>query len=134
MAQEDKLKKQIDKVSLLLSKLINKLLQQNSENEESFNVISESLKSELDIDLAKVLGMNDKEEVEYLIGNKKFSIDHLREFGDLIYELAYHTADADLKNKLNRKALIIYEYITANGKGILFLDVQYKIKELKAVK
>ncbi|HXS37786.1 MAG TPA: hypothetical protein VN721_13870 [Flavipsychrobacter sp.] len=134
MAQEDKLKKQIDKISLLLSKLTNKLLQQNNEQKDVLNVVSSSLESELNIDLFKVLEMNDKEEVEYLIRDKEFSIDHLREFGDLIFELAYRITDSDLKNKLNRKALIIYEYITANGKGIIFLDVQYKIKELKAAK
>jgi len=128
MGQEDKLRREIDRVGQLLALLLDKLLHKNLPA-DTFNYIDQELQSKLDLDLDKFLLMNDREDISYLIENRHLSLDNLRVFGDLLYQLAYK--DADRKHQLLKKALILYEYVQDSGNGTLYYDLRYKIQELR---
>ena len=132
MPQQDKIKREIDRIGLALSKLLGLFLQKPFNHSDAQGYIAQQLRSELDIDLEVFLEMQTGPDLHFLIEDKKFSIEHLRNFANLLYELAHKTDDVHKKKQLQDKALNIYKYIDSNGQGTLYLDVQYRIKELKA--
>jgi len=118
-------------IGIVLGKLINILLQRRDPTKDPISVISQQLSTELDIDFTSFLLMEEDAALDYLINVKKFSLEHLRVFGNLLYSMATETDDAKVKQKLTSSALAIYKYISANGKGTMYLDVEYRVKELK---
>ena len=132
MAQEDKIKREIDRIGLVLAKLLNILLHKNNHHEEAINDFVQQTKNELDIDLPSFLEMDNNDSLQYLVKEKNFSHEHLRAFANLLYEIAGNTTNQEQERKLKNKALVIYEYIHVNGGGTLYLDVVYRIKELKS--
>ena len=129
MPQEDKIKREIDRIGLVLAKLLGIQLNKNNHHEEAVKDVVLKVQDELDIDLPAFL--NNDDAVQYLVKEKNFSHDHLRIFANLLYETAACTTDSAQKAQLKSKALHIYEYINANASGTLYLDVVYRIRELK---
>ncbi len=131
MAQEDKIKRELDMIGIVLAKLMNMLMNKPDERIDGLNKMSIQLKSELDIDLQAILDMKHQEALNLLINTKKFTIEHLRVFANLLKNLARNNTEGNYTNLLNAKALAIYEYISANGKGTMYFDVELNIKELR---
>jgi hypothetical protein len=131
MAQEDKIKREADRIGLVLAKLLNKLYHTSSPDGDIAGSIGTQLQSELGIDISGFLNMDTEEDIKQFATQEKFSQEHLRTFGNILYSLANVAADNEMKMKLRDKALHVYEYIRANSNGTLFLDVEYRIRELK---
>ncbi len=131
MAQEDKFKREIDRIGLMLSKLLSMLLHKEFSNPEEQAMFAQQFRSELDIDLDAFLGLNDEDALTYLVHEKKLTVEHLRSMGNLLYEMAHKVGYADKKDVLRGKALRVYDYVRANSGGTLYLDVVYKINELR---
>ena len=115
---------------MIIGMLINKLPDRDAPPEETVMTVSQQLKHELDIDLPAFLAMNDEDAVRYLTVEKRYSIDQLRLFANLLYEMTLKEAEPELRAALRKKALKIYEHVHANNQGTLFLDVEYRLKEL----
>src|ERR1700744_5099393 len=123
MPQEDKIKREIDRIGLVLAKLLSIMLHKEHPN-SGINDIAIQLRSELDIDLDGLLAMSDKQALDMLVIDKKFSTDHLRNFANLLYDLAHKSTDDEQQQMLLKKSLAVYEYIHTNSNGTLFLDVE----------
>jgi len=130
MPQEDKIKREIDRIGLVLAKLLSMLLDKEYPYSEARVEITKQFQSELDIDLDTFLAMNKEDSLQYLVNDKKCSIENLWDFANLLYDLAHKTNDDQQRETLLRKAFHVYEYIHANNRGTVFLDVAYRIKEL----
>ncbi len=133
MAQQDKIKREIDRIGLALAKLLSIALNKNSHREDSVKDVMQQTQNELEINLPRFLEMDNNDSVQYLLKEKNFSLNHLRLFANLLYETAGNTEDSAEHSKLKNKALNIYGYIHANANGTLYLDVVYRLKELKEI-
>ncbi len=129
MPQEDKIKREIDRIGLVLAKLLSTLLHKDFQNTEEEVYFSQQLKSELGIDVEAFLALEDSDALRLLVSDRKFTTENLRQFGNLLYELGHRSAQR--KEALLNKALSVYSYISANAGGTLFLDVEYRLKELR---
>ncbi len=131
MAQEDKIKRELDMIGIVLGKLFNKLTNKPDVPVDGFQLTSIQLKSELDLDLQAIINLDNDDMLNLLINTKKFTIEHLRVLANLLRNLARFNNESNYTNSLNAKALAIYDYISANGKGTMYLDVELNIKELR---
>ena len=129
MPQQDKIKREIDRIGLMLAKLLSMVLSKNYENPEVNAAFVQQFNEELD----EFLALNNADDIALLINENKFTIDNLRHFGNLLYELAQRTNDQQNKEQLLKKALRIYEYVNANSGGTMYLDVEYRLKELRDI-
>lgn len=130
MAQEDKIKREIDRIGLVLAKILGILLNKNNHHDEAVKDVVVQTQNELDIDLPVLLAMDHDDSIELLIKEKGFSNDHLKLFADLLYETAGNSTGSAQQALLRTKALAIYQYVQANANGTMYLDVIYRIKEL----
>ena len=130
MAQEDKFKREIDRIGMLLAKLLGLLLHRPDDTRDYVSDVMQQAHNELAIDVQGLLEMSDPDALNYLITDHKFSNDHLRQFANLLYEMALLDGGAHNSN-LRKKALAIYEYLQANANGTVYLDVLYRVKELR---
>ena len=127
MPQQEKIKREVDRIGLMLAKLLSVLLNKSVDNTEANAEFIQQFNAELD----EFLAMNNTDDIHSLVDDKKFTIENLRHFGNLLYELAQRTDDEQKKAQLLKKALHVYEYINDNSKGTLYLDVEYRLKELR---
>ncbi len=132
MAQEDKIKRELDRIGMIIGMLINKFLDKHNFPEETVKDIMQQAQDELDIDLEAFFAMDKEERLNFLVNQKKFSIENLRNFGDLLYELGHKSNDGHRKDQLLTGARDVYEYVSNSANGTLFLDVEYRVKELRA--
>jgi hypothetical protein len=130
MPQDDKFKREIDRVGLALAKLISKLLHIKYHHDDTLPGFIQEFQSELDIDLDTFLQLKNGEEIKYLVNSRSYSVDNLRNLGNILYEMAHKTNDAEQKKSLLEKTRTIYEYVSAHSGGTLFLDVDSRLKEL----
>jgi hypothetical protein len=130
MAQEDKIKREIDRIGLVLAKLLNMALKKDVPYAGEVESIAKTLQSELDIDLGELLEMNDRDDVRWLVNNKGFSVEHVRGFANVLYDLAQKTTTLQSKDQLLRKARNLYQYIDANSGTTVFFDVKMRLKEI----
>ena len=127
MAQEDKFKKEIDRIGLVLAKLLGMLLNKKDHPQEAVQDVMQQTYDELGIDIEQLLAVTDGDDIDFLVNNKKFSTEHLKHFGDLLYELARYS-NAQQQKLLLAKAMNIYRYISAHART-LYLDIEYRLKD-----
>ena len=131
MPKEDKFKREIDRIGIVLAKLLSMMLHKDYPYGETMNNVSQQLRSELGLDLDEFLAMKDGDDAQFLVKENAFSVEHLRNFANMLYDLAQKATDAQQKALLQKKALNIYEYIHAHPGGTIYLDVEYRIRELR---
>lgn len=127
MPQQDKFKREIDKIGLVLAKLLGLLIGKTNRHEEVIREVEQGMERELQMDVAELLNMDNSELILYLKEKKKFSVEHMKLLGDLLYELAIKTPDTARYDLLREKSRIIYTYVSGNSK-IYYLDVAQRLK------
>ncbi len=130
MPQEDKVKRMIDQIGLALARLFQRLLGTPYDPAEMAAEFPVLFKKELDIELDKLLLMDNDEALELLVNGKRFSADNLRELGNVLYELAKITRDESRRHDLHRKVCGLFTFVKANSNATVYFDVEMKIKEL----
>ncbi len=131
MAQEDKFKREIDRIGLILTKLLDLLLGKGQFSNDEVAHFMQQCKTALNLDLDEFLKSDKEVGLDLLIKNHKFSNENLHNFGHILYDLAHKTEDENQQELLLKKALHIYEYLVTDSKGTLYLDVLFRIKELQ---
>ncbi len=121
----------MDRVGAMLAKLLGMLLHKELHNPEEMEKFVQQFRTEMDIDPDAFVAMNEVDSLRFLVQEKKFSVEHLRTFGNILYDMAQKVGYSGKRDVLLKKALSIYEYVSANSGGTLYLDVLYKINELK---
>jgi hypothetical protein len=136
MAQEDKLKREIDKLANALSNLLASLTGFNNQGktQEAVNYANERLKTELGFDLDEFAALANDDLIATLANTYHLNNGRLGLLADIIYKSAraLQQSEADQSIKLFEKALMLYQYVAANEKNYSF-DWHNKITELKKI-
>jgi len=130
MPQEDKLKREIDRVGLALAQLLSKFLGNGDSFEQALPQIALQVSEQLDLDLHVLLNLPDEDALDLLLNGKKFSSNHIKALADLLYQISINELDPMLFVNLRHKARLLYEYVNSHGAGTLHFDVYYRLKEL----
>ena len=112
MNQDDYFLKQIDMLGRILGKILANLLNLKSQGEvkELMEITSQSLKSELDLDLNELMNISNTDLVNFLQEDKKFTNEHLEKIAEILYELGF-VIDNEFKNNVLEKSLTLFEYL-----------------------
>ena len=112
MNQDDYFLKQIDLLGKILGKILANLLNLKSQGEvkELMEITSQSLRSELDLDLNELMNISNNDLVNFLQEDKKFTNEHLEKIAEIFYELGF-VIDNEFKNNVLEKSLTLLEYL-----------------------
>lgn len=133
MERQDYLKKQIDQLGRLLGKLLSDLLRLKGQGQinEGIAITTQTLKSELDLDLQILLEMPNEDFIHTLKSQKEFDNENLDKLATLLLALADNGQD-EKTNLLYEKCLAIYEYLEKSDNTYSF-DRQLKIKRIENI-
>lgn len=117
MIKRDLLQRQIEELGKSLSKVIADLydLKTNGKIAIAIDATSQTLSSQLDISIDKLLDLNQRDFPDTLKSNKGFSHDNLEKLGDIFLLFADEGLGYD-KSKLYEKCLMILEFIERDEK------------------
>ena len=132
MVYRDYLKKQIDELGRVLGKLLADLISLKTQEkaELGIEIVNQTLKTELDLDLPKILSLSEEEIIEKL---EKMTSDYklIGVYADIIYEmlddLNYEKAK---KADLLKKILALYEHVEMKRSTFSF-ENRTKIEMIK---
>ena len=130
--RQDFIETQIDMISKILKKILEKLLKLKSSDisEEEMKNISDSEISE-NLERLTIEGLKkieDSELIKILVGQFGYTNTSLRQLSDILFELS---SKAEMTQFLKQKALIIYQYILLDKKKSVDFLILSRIKELE---
>ena len=117
--EKDFIKREIQKLLLLLNSLIGKISGINSNNAESeIGDINEALKNEFDLSLVRITKMENSELIEHI---SKLHESHAEKILKLIYEIILKTESVNFgkdfeKTEIIQKGIMIIDYINEKTK------------------
>lgn len=131
MAQEDKLKREIDLIGKLLAKLFADLSGRKniSETNETYKIVQQSLQDQLALDLDALTNAS-SDEFKKLLKEKAFGNLHLEQLADILDQLAARAESEQKSHKLYEKALLLYEELARTDTSYS-LERHYKIERIK---
>jgi hypothetical protein len=133
MKQDDYFLKQIDIFGRILGKILADLLNLKSQGEviEIMEITSQSLKSELDLDLNELLNISNIDLIKFLQEDKKFNNDHLEKIAEILFELG-SVINNNIKINVLEKCLTLFDYL--NHTSLTYsLDRITKIKKIRTI-
>jgi hypothetical protein len=132
MERRDYLESQIEQLAQVLASMIGFITGNKGVSFElAEEAINKALQEELDIDLAKLIDLNDEELFEILCKTGKFNSENYERLADALSALAGLAKQEDYNIKvlkLYSKALLLYKYVELIDKNYSFLRNQ-KIKQ-----
>lgn len=131
--QEDYIKREIDRIGQVLSRIMAFILNVKSGStiSSSYEYTTNLLKTELDINFDLLLELNDKEFIEVLKNDHALSKCNLSELADILYNMIDVTEICSIRNiKIAQKCLAIYSYLEEND-TLFSIERHQKIEELK---
>lgn len=133
MNQDDYFLKQIDLLGKILGKILANLLNLKSQGEvkELMEITSQSLKSELDLDLNELLNISNSDLIKFLQEDKKFNNGHLEKIAEILFELG-SVINNNIKINVLEKSLTLFDYL--NHTSLTYsLDRITKIKKIRTI-
>ncbi len=130
MIQRDIIQQQIEQLGRALGKIITAFLGLKSQGKvaEGFQIANQQFKSELDIDIDKLLGF-DKAALADFFQDHPITTGHLEQIADYILELGKHQSDTAAKTNAYGCAYNLVEL--ANAKSDTFdMNRQFKLKDI----
>lgn len=129
MEQQDYLKRQIDQIGRVLGKVLAGVigLKNNGQLNDGIEITNQTLKSELDIDIYRLIQIPNEEFVDTLKSTKGFSNENLGKLAEILLIVAENRHVLD-KN-IYEKSLILFEYIDKE-ENVYSLDRQWKIEQI----
>ena len=130
MAQEDYLKKQLDQLGLVLSRLLSNLLGRNDPNqlEDDIDTINQTLENELGLDIRQLADMPAHSLIDTLKTHHGLTHESLEKLADVLL-FAADSQSGDSK-QLYEKCLTIYEYMEQTDSTYV-LDRHWKIERIR---
>lgn len=125
MGQEDKFKREIDKIGLLLAKLLSKLLLIKDNKEEAVNDVVAQINEGVLHQAGSLAAMTPEQLIVYLRDDQHMQVDNLKKMADVLFELS-EQADAA---QYRLQSLALYEYVHANGAGTVYFDVMHRLNK-----
>lgn len=130
MVQRDIIQQQIEALGRVLGKIVTGFLGLKSQGKvaEGFQIANQQFKSELDIDIDKLLGF-DKAALADFFQDQPITTGHLEQIADYILELGEHQSDNAAKTNAFGCAYNLVEL--ANAKSDTFdMNRQFKLKAI----
>ena len=126
--QEDYFMRHIDAMGKALASLFSKMLSLNGPGRGTpkMEMVRESFKEELSIDLAKLISIVDNDFISYLQNNISLSEKNFERLADIFIELGKESNNPNIY----RKALILLEYASGHSENFDF-EREEKIQNLK---
>jgi hypothetical protein len=132
MEQQDFLKRQIDQIGRILGKILADFIGLKNKGliNEGIELTSQSLKSELDLDVDGLITIPTDQFISTLIRKKNLTNGSLHKLAEMLLLIA----DSRQENtkKLYEKCITIYEYLE-KVENVYSLDRQWKIERIKNV-
>ena len=122
--EKDLIKREIQKITLLLNSLIEKVIGLNTKNANSgIEKVNETLKTHFDLSLNKIAEIQNSELIKKISG---FHNSHIEKIVELIYEIVMKTELSGLEHNVYKKKLAI--------KGIVMIDFLNKQSNTFSIK
>jgi len=138
MEKRDYLMDQIEQLGQALATILSKLYGHSSQDKvpEVIEMTSQSLKTELDLDLSEISSIPDEQFITSLQREKKFNYANMELLADILLLVAEENSiaqpESDEKQNLCTKCLIIYNYLNENDLTYSF-ERQSKISRIESI-
>lgn len=133
MEQRDYLLREINQLGKVLGKMIAGLLRlkQGDVAMQGVEVVNQSLKSEIDLDLDLLMTVEPDRLIGFLIKDKGFNEDNLDKLAEILFMIAGDmTEDNPVRNSYYERCLVIYEYLDKTQQ-IYSFDRYLKLEQIK---
>ena len=122
MFGRDYIMKQIDQLGAVLSQIIIALVQRKkgAPEELSFDQINALLQEYIDLDIPKLLSMDNNELIDSLKSEYNLNNELIGQLGDILYEIAELDQNVYPTEALYQKALVIFQYLEKHDKVFSF--------------
>ncbi|MDR3194304.1 MAG: hypothetical protein LBT76_03300 [Tannerella sp.] len=130
MEQRDYLLKQAEQLGQVLGKILADLLGLKNQGQTSLlETAGQTFNEELGLDIHELIALETDGLIGKLLSEKKFNNGHLEQLADLFFIMAEDMSREE-KNRLNKKALSIYEYIESSELTYSFMR-HWKMEKIK---
>jgi hypothetical protein len=131
MEQQDYLKKQIDQLGKVLSKILSDFLglKNNGQINAALDITNRTLKNELNFDIQDLLDIPTDNFIDTLTTQRNLTTDNLDKLAEILFLIADNRQDNN--KKIYEKCMKIYEYLEKT-ENIYSLDKQWKMKHIKS--
>ncbi|SDG46078.1 hypothetical protein [Psychroflexus sediminis] len=133
---KDYLEREIEKLSLMLISLIEKVTSLNSNSaSDELNEIDTTLHGELDLNLSKISEMQEEEFLDHI---SSLHLSHIEHLSELLYRLVLKMDSSSLKesydySKIAKKAILLIDVLDQKSKTFSMKRLQMK-EHLKTFK
>lgn len=126
---KDYLEREIERLSVLLIGLIEKISGSKSENtQDDLDEVSQALKGELDLSISEISQIESSELLNHLSNLQE---SHIQQLVELLYQLYVKSEQLDMnKSKIAEKAILLIDYLNENS-NIFSLERMDMKNELK---
>lgn len=126
---KDYLEREIERLSVLLIGLIEKISGSKSENtQDDLDEVSQALKGELDLSVSEISQIESSELLNHLSNLQE---SHIQQLVELLYQLYVKSEQLDMnKSKIAEKAILLIDYLNENS-NIFSLERMDMKNELK---
>jgi hypothetical protein len=126
---KDYLEREIERLSVLLIGLIEKISGSKSENtQDELDEVSQALKGELDLSVSEISQIESSELLNHLSNLQE---SHIQQLVELLYQLYVKSEQLDMnKSKIAEKAILLIDYLNENS-NIFSLERMDMKNELK---
>lgn len=110
---KDYLEREIERLSVLLIGLIEKISGSKSENtQDDLDEVSQALKGELDLSVSEISQIESSELLNHLSNLQE---SHIQQLVELLYQLYVKSEQLDMnKSKIAEKAILLIDYLNEN--------------------
>lgn len=136
MIRKDYIEKQVEQLALVIARIISEITNAKASGkvDSGITIADEFLKTEFDVEFAKLAAMDKQHLVDYLIKNKNIHLYKLDLLADVLFataELHEKSEKQNIAKSLYEKTLLIYQYV--NNKQKTFSQIrQEKISQLNS--
>jgi len=111
---KDYLEREIERLSVLLIGLIEKISGSKSENtQDELDEVSQALKGELDLSVSEISQIESSELLNHLSNLQE---SHIQQLVELLYQLYVKSEQLDMnKSKIAEKAILLIDYLNENS-------------------
>lgn len=133
MKQKDYVEKEIEKLSLILKKLLSVIIKSTKTEYSNYlaDEVNTTLIDKFNLSNIEFEELNSDDLIQILIDKKKISSSHLEDLANIFYNLAKTSTKDSKKNKSTLKnCLTIYNHLE-KSEGIFSFERNQKINEIK---
>ncbi|OFY85507.1 MAG: hypothetical protein A3F72_10055 [Bacteroidetes bacterium RIFCSPLOWO2_12_FULL_35_15] len=135
MLKKDYIEKQLEQLALAIAKVISQITNSKMQGNPDSGIIiaDEFLRSEFDVELAKLAAMDKEHLIEYLTTHKNLKSAKLNLMANLLFETAelYERSQKEnIAKNLYERTLIIYDYVNETEKTFS----QHRQEKIRTIK